>query len=95
MIELLPTIMPYTVHNRPPIMFTVLSFLISDIINEANTKAVPKYPIQNVVYVKARIDPMKKEKWWKITFVNGEQLHTRNEEGVHSIINAIKVKIRS
>ena len=30
----------------------------------------------------------------KMTFVNGEQLHTRNEAGVHSIINAIKVKVR-
>jgi hypothetical protein len=48
----------------------------------------------NVVYVKARIDPVKGEKWWKITFVNGEQLHTRNEAGVNSIVNAIKLKIR-
>jgi len=47
-----------------------------------------------VVYVKERIDPVKKEKWWKITFVNGEQLHTRNEAGVTSIINSIKVKVR-
>jgi hypothetical protein len=47
-----------------------------------------------VVYVKARIDPVKGEKWWKITFVNGEQLHTRNEAGVNSIVNAIKLKIR-
>lgn len=63
-------------------------------IEDANSEQYFINP-QNVVYVKARIDPMKKEKWWKITFVNGEQLHTRNEEGVHSIINAIKVKIRS
>lgn len=47
---------------------------------------------KNVVYVKARIDPMKKEKWWKITFVNGEQLHTKNEGGVKSIIASIKSK---
>ena len=45
---------------------------------------------RNVVYVKARIDPLKKEKWWKITFVNGEQLHTKNEDGVNSIINFIQ-----
>lgn len=45
---------------------------------------------KNVVYVKARIDPVKKEKWWKITFVNGEQLHTRNKEGVNSIINSMR-----
>lgn len=62
-------------------------------IEDANSEQYFINP-QNVVYVKARIDPMKKEKWWKITFVNGEQLHTRNEEGVTSIINAIKVKIR-
>ena len=42
------------------------------------------------VYVKARVDPVKKEKWWKITFVNGEQLHTRNQDGVNSIINSMK-----
>ena len=45
---------------------------------------------KNVVYVKARIDPLKKEKWWKITFVNGEQLHTKNEDGINSIINFIQ-----
>ena len=45
---------------------------------------------KNVVYVKARIDPLKKEKWWKITFVNGEQLHTRNKEGINSIINSMR-----
>ena len=44
---------------------------------------------KNVVYVKARLDPVKKEKWWKITFVNGEQLHTKNEEGVNSIIRTL------
>ena len=35
-------------------------------------------------------DPVKKDKWWKITFVNGEQLHTKNAEGVMSIIHAIR-----
>lgn len=45
---------------------------------------------KNVVYIKARVDPLKKEKWWKITFVNGEQLHTRNQDGVNSIINSMK-----
>lgn len=45
---------------------------------------------KNVVYVKERIDPVKRERWWKITFINGEQLHTRNEQGVLSIISAIK-----
>lgn len=45
---------------------------------------------KNVVYVKERIDSFKKERWWKITFINGEQLHTRNEQGVLSIISAIK-----
>ena len=45
---------------------------------------------KNVVYVKARIDPLKKEKWWKITFVNGEQLHTKNEDGINCIINFIQ-----
>lgn len=45
---------------------------------------------KNVVYVKERHDPIKKEYWWKITFVNGEQLHTRNESGVKSIVSAIK-----
>lgn len=45
---------------------------------------------KNVVYVKERIDPVKKERWWKITFINGEQLHTRNEQGVLSIISAIR-----
>ena len=44
---------------------------------------------QNVVYVKARIDPLKKEEWWKIAFVNGEQLHTKNKEGVEAIIQAL------
>lgn len=62
-------------------------------IEDANHESYHINP-QNVVYVKARHDPLKGEKWWKITFVNGEQLHTRNEAGVHSIINAIKVKIR-
>ncbi len=46
---------------------------------------------KNVVYIKERLDPVKKkEKWWKITFVNGEQLHTKNEAGVLSIIHKIK-----
>jgi hypothetical protein len=63
-------------------------------IEDANNESYHINP-QNVVYVKARIDPMKREKWWKITFVNGEQLHTKNEEGVRSIINAIKVKFRA
>lgn len=45
---------------------------------------------KNVVYVKERLDPVSKGKWWKITFVNGEQLHTKNKNGVMSIINAIK-----
>jgi hypothetical protein len=46
---------------------------------------------KNVVYIKERFDPVKKkEKWWKITFVNGEQLHTKNEAGVLSIIHKIK-----
>tara|TARA_Y100001938_G_C8081770_1_gene429580 strand:+ start:208 stop:393 length:186 start_codon:yes stop_codon:yes gene_type:complete len=44
---------------------------------------------KNVVYVKARIDPLHKEKWWKISFVNGEHLHTKNEEGVKAIISAL------
>jgi len=63
------------------------------IIEDANNEQYHINP-NNVVYVKQRIDPMKKEKWWKITFVNGEQLHTRNEDGVRSIINSIKVKVR-
>lgn len=46
----------------------------------------------NVVYVKERLDPVKKERWWKILFVNGEQLHTKNETGVQSIIYSIKKK---
>jgi hypothetical protein len=46
---------------------------------------------KNVVYIKERVDPIKKkEKWWKVTFVNGEQLHTKNEAGVLSIIHKIK-----
>lgn len=45
---------------------------------------------KNVVYVKERVDSFKKERWWKITFINGEQLHTKNEQGVLSIISAIK-----
>lgn len=58
-------------------------------IEDANNE---KYFInpKNVVYVKERIDPVKRDKWWKITFVNGEQLHTKNSEGVMSIISAIK-----
>jgi|TARA_Y100000015_G_C2318058_1_gene55344 hypothetical protein len=63
------------------------------IIEDANNERYHINP-NNVVYVKQRVDPMKKEKWWKITFVNGEQLHTRNEDGVRSIINSIKVKVR-
>jgi hypothetical protein len=47
---------------------------------------------KNVVYVKARIDPLKKEKWWKITFVNGEQLHTKNKIGIEAIIRSIKIR---
>ena len=62
-------------------------------IEDANNESYHINP-KNVVYVKARHDTVKGEKWWKITFVNGEQLHTRNEAGVHSIINAIKVKVR-
>lgn len=62
-------------------------------IEDANNESYHINP-QNVVYVKARFDPTKREKWWKITFVNGEQLHTRNEAGVNSIINGIKVKVR-
>lgn len=62
-------------------------------IEDANNESYHINP-SNVVYVKARHDPIKGEKWWKITFVNGEQLHTRNKEGVTSIINAIKVKIK-
>lgn len=62
-------------------------------IEDANNESYHINP-KNVVYVKERLDPVKKEKWWKITFVNGEQLHTRNAEGVNSIINAIKVKFR-
>ena len=49
----------------------------------------------NVVYVKERIDPLHKERWWKITFINGEQLHTKNAGGVQSIIKSIKFKIKS
>jgi len=45
---------------------------------------------KNVVYVKERVDSFKKERWWKITFINGEQLHTKNQQGVLSIISAIK-----
>jgi hypothetical protein len=45
---------------------------------------------KNVVYVKERVDPVKKERWWKVTFINGEQLHTRNEQGVLSIISVIR-----
>ena len=46
---------------------------------------------KNVVYIKERLDPVKKkEKWWKVTFVNGEQLHTKNEAGILSIIHKIK-----
>ncbi len=58
-------------------------------IEDANNE---KYFInpKNVVYVKERLDPVKGGKWWKITFVNGEQLHTKNAEGVMSIISAIK-----
>jgi len=58
-------------------------------IEDANNE---KYFInpKNVVYVKERLDPVKGGKWWKITFVNGEQLHTKNEQGVCSIINAIR-----
>ena len=47
---------------------------------------------KNVVYVKARIDPLKKEEWWKIAFVNGEQLHTKNRDGVEAIIRSIKIR---
>ena len=59
-------------------------------IEDANKE---KYYInpKNVVYIKERVDPTKKkEKWWKVTFVNGEQLHTKNEAGVISIIHKIK-----
>lgn len=63
-------------------------------IEDANNEHYHINP-KNVVYVKARHDPAKGEKWWKITFVNGEQLHTRNEAGVQSIINSIKVKVRA
>jgi hypothetical protein len=45
---------------------------------------------KNVVYVKERHDHVKREHWWKITFVNGEQLHTRNESGVKAIVSAMK-----
>ena len=59
-------------------------------IEDANNERYYINP-KNVVYIKERIDPVKKkEKWWKITFVNGEQLHTRNEAGVLSIIHKIK-----
>jgi len=45
---------------------------------------------KNVVYVKERFDPLRpNERWWKITFVNGEQLHTKKSEGVQSIIRAL------
>jgi hypothetical protein len=44
---------------------------------------------KNVVYIKERQDAFKKERWWKITFVNGEQLHTKNEAGVKSIISRL------
>jgi len=47
---------------------------------------------KNVVYVKARVDPLHKEEWWKIAFVNGEQLHTRNKSGVEAIIRSIKIR---
>ena len=59
-------------------------------IEDANNERYYINP-KNVVYIKERIDPVKKkEKWWKITFVNGEQLHTRNQTGVLSIIHKIK-----
>jgi len=45
---------------------------------------------KNVVYVKERYDNRNSDKWWKITFVNGEQLHTKNKDGVMSIIDSIK-----
>ncbi len=60
-------------------------------IEDANNESYHINP-KNVVYVKARIDPLKKEKWWKITFVNGEQLHTKNETGVNAIIRSIKIR---
>ena len=58
-------------------------------IEDANNE---KYYInpKNVVYVKERYDHYKKERWWKITFVNGEQLHTKNEGGVSSIVSAME-----
>jgi len=58
-------------------------------IEDANNESYHINP-KNVVYVKVRHDPMKREKWWKITFVNGEQLHTKNELGVNAIIRSIK-----
>tara|TARA_B100001939_G_C16447020_1_gene407254 strand:+ start:319 stop:504 length:186 start_codon:yes stop_codon:yes gene_type:complete len=58
-------------------------------IEDANNESYHINP-KNVVYVKVRYDPMKGEKWWKITFVNGEQLHTKNQSGVDSIIRSIK-----
>ena len=60
-------------------------------IEDSNNESYHINP-KNVVYVKSRIDVIKKEKWWKIAFVNGEQLHTKNEEGVNSIIKSIKIR---
>ena len=57
-------------------------------IEDANNEQYYINP-KNVVYVKERYDHYKKESWWKITFVNGEQLHTKNKSGVDSIVNAI------
>jgi len=58
-------------------------------IEDANNESYHINP-KNVVYVKERFDVTNKEKWWKIAFVNGEQLHTHNKEGVKSIIKSIK-----
>jgi len=58
-------------------------------IEDANNESYYINP-KNVVYVKLRSDPVKGGEWWKITFVNGEQLHTKNKSGVNAIIRSIK-----
>ena len=60
-------------------------------IEDANNESYHINP-KNVVYVKVRTDHHSKDKWWKITFVNGEQLHTKNQAGVDAIIRSIIIR---
>lgn len=60
-------------------------------IEDSNNESYHINP-KNVVYVKSRIDPLKGEKWWKVAFVNGEQLHTKNKSGVDAIVHSIKTR---